>query len=85
MALAVETSAPTQGTQEQFRAELQGAVVRELEVRGIDTPSRLAEAAGIAEISAAGILRRREWTIVTSLWLIDRLELAVRLKAVSLT
>lgn len=65
---------------DRLRIDLHRAVMGELSRRSLDNATALAAALGIAEITAAGILRREPMEIGTALWIADAVGLAVHVK-----
>jgi hypothetical protein len=62
-----------------IREELQKAVRRELAARGLNSPEPLAQRLDVLPITTSSLLRRTSWPVETSIWLISKLDLPLRI------
>lgn len=69
----VSTTRDSGNLQERLRA----AVMQELVGRQLDAPEALAERLGVLPIAAENLLGRSVWSVETSLWVVERLDLPV--------
>lgn len=63
----------------QLRDELRWHVISQLAERGLSDPKPFAAAMGIAESAGISTLRRTDWMVETSLWIIEKLGLPVQI------
>lgn len=75
----VEETLSGDATVQRVRVELRRAVLEMLDARGLSSPEQLARHLDVLPMTAASILHRSAWPVETSLWLIERLDLPIRL------
>lgn len=77
---SISASTPQGRATDELQGRLRGEVGRYLRERGLEDPEALGKELGLLPIAADGLLRRREWSVETALWVIERLQLPIHVE-----
>lgn len=75
--MSAQVSVASNGEAHPVAQRLHATVLEELQQRGLDNAEALAGELGVVSLAAAELLRSSQWTVDTSIWLIDQLQLPI--------
>lgn len=74
---------PACPTVQDLERELRDVILSELASDGLDEPEALASALGLEPIKVVSLLRRKKWSIETSMAMIEQLNLPIGLQVMT--